>query len=118
MRLGELGEHVYRVVADGKDRDLVAREVGQGALQLHELRLAEGSPTSTTVKKHDRTTPGAGLMQIRAGIPAELVDVLQAVILLFLVMSPVLRRVLGLRASRGETAGMTLNPDLQTETAI
>lgn len=37
---------------------------------------------------------GAGLMQIRAQIPVELVDVLQAVILLFLVASPVLRSVL------------------------
>jgi ABC-type uncharacterized transport system permease subunit len=42
---------------------------------------------------------GAGLMQIRAEIPVELVDVLQAVILLFLVASPVIRRVLRLRAS-------------------
>lgn len=42
---------------------------------------------------------GAGLMQIRAQIPAELVDVLQAVILLFLVASPVLRRILRLRAA-------------------
>jgi general nucleoside transport system permease protein len=37
---------------------------------------------------------GAGLMQIQAQIPAELVDVLQATILLFLVASPVLRRLL------------------------
>lgn len=37
---------------------------------------------------------GAGLMQIKAQIPVELVDVLQATILLFLVSSPVLRRVL------------------------
>ena len=37
---------------------------------------------------------GAGLMQIKAQIPVELVDVLQATILLFLVASPVLRRVL------------------------
>jgi ABC-type uncharacterized transport system permease subunit len=37
---------------------------------------------------------GAGLMQIQAQIPKELVDVLQAVILLFLVASPVLRRLL------------------------
>ena len=43
---------------------------------------------------------GAGLMQIRAEIPVELVDVLQAVILLFLVASPVLRRVLRLSARR------------------
>jgi general nucleoside transport system permease protein len=49
---------------------------------------------------------GAGLMQIRAEIPVELVDVLQAVILLFLVASPVLRRVL--RASR--TAPIAVGP--------
>jgi ABC-type uncharacterized transport system permease subunit len=40
---------------------------------------------------------GASLMQIKAGIPAELIDVLQATILLFLVANPVLRRVLKLR---------------------
>jgi general nucleoside transport system permease protein len=37
---------------------------------------------------------GAGLMQIKAQIPAELVDVLQAVILLALVTSPVIRKLL------------------------
>ena len=37
---------------------------------------------------------GAGLMQIKAQIPAELVDVIQAVILLALVTTPVIRRVL------------------------
>jgi simple sugar transport system permease protein len=47
---------------------------------------------------------GAGLMQIKAQIPVELVDVLQATILLFLVASPVLRRVL--RAG-GRHAGST-----------
>jgi simple sugar transport system permease protein len=45
---------------------------------------------------------GAGLMQIKAQIPVELVDVLQATILLFLVASPVLRRVL---RSTGRKAG-------------
>ncbi len=40
---------------------------------------------------------GAGTMQIRAGVPAELVDLLQAIILLFLVASPVVRRVFRLR---------------------
>jgi simple sugar transport system permease protein len=35
---------------------------------------------------------GSSLMQIRAGIPAEIVDVLQATILLFLVANEVLRR--------------------------
>jgi ABC-type uncharacterized transport system permease subunit len=44
---------------------------------------------------------GAGLMQIRAEIPVELVDVLQAVILLFLVAAPVLRRVLRIRPPAG-----------------
>jgi ABC-type uncharacterized transport system permease subunit len=45
---------------------------------------------------------GAGLMQIQAQIPAELVDVIQAVILLALVTSPVIRRLLraGTRGSR------------------
>jgi len=47
---------------------------------------------------------GAGLMQIDANIPVELVDVLQATILLFLVASPVLRRLLRLR---GVQAGVT-----------
>jgi simple sugar transport system permease protein len=40
---------------------------------------------------------GAPLMQIKAGIPVELIDVLQATILLFLVANPVLRRLLRLR---------------------
>ncbi len=44
---------------------------------------------------------GAGLMQIRAQIPVELVDVLQAVILLFLVASPVLRKLLRAGAATG-----------------
>ncbi|HYM82943.1 MAG TPA: ABC transporter permease, partial [Candidatus Dormibacteraeota bacterium] len=48
---------------------------------------------------------GAGLMQIQAGIPPELVDVLQATILLFLVANPVLVRVLRLR--RGVRTALT-----------
>jgi general nucleoside transport system permease protein len=40
---------------------------------------------------------GAPLMQIKAGIPVELIDVLQATILLFLVANTVLRRLLRLR---------------------
>jgi general nucleoside transport system permease protein len=42
---------------------------------------------------------GSRLMQVQAGIPAELVDVVQALILLFLVASPVIRRVLRLRSA-------------------
>jgi general nucleoside transport system permease protein len=40
---------------------------------------------------------GAGGMELRSGIPIELIDVLQATILLFLVANPVLRKVLRLR---------------------
>jgi general nucleoside transport system permease protein len=43
---------------------------------------------------------GASLMQIQAGIPVELVDVIQATILLVLVATPVLRRVFRLRGAR------------------
>lgn len=43
---------------------------------------------------------GSGPMQIQAGVPRELVDALQAIILLFLVIN-VLRRALGARAVRG-----------------
>lgn len=43
---------------------------------------------------------GAGAMQIDAGVPAELVGVLQATILLFLVASPVIKRVFRLKGAR------------------
>ena len=43
---------------------------------------------------------GASLMQIKAQIPVELVDVIQATILLVLVATPVLRKVLGIRGPR------------------
>jgi ABC-type uncharacterized transport system permease subunit len=44
---------------------------------------------------------GAGLMQIRATIPVEIVDVIQAVILLFLAADVVVRRIFRIRASGG-----------------
>jgi simple sugar transport system permease protein len=44
---------------------------------------------------------GAGLMQIEAHIPPELIDVIQATILLFLVIGPVLTRVFRLRGVSG-----------------
>jgi simple sugar transport system permease protein len=44
---------------------------------------------------------GAGLMQIDALIPPELIDVIQAMILLFLVIGPVLTRVFRLRGVSG-----------------
>ena len=43
---------------------------------------------------------GAGAMQIDAGVPAELVGVLQATILLFLVAGPVVKRVFHLKDAR------------------
>jgi simple sugar transport system permease protein len=52
---------------------------------------------------------GAPLMQINAGVPAELVDLLEAIILFFLVASPVLRRVFrlrGVKSSLGTTDTM------------
>ena len=48
---------------------------------------------------------GSSLMQIQAGIPAELVDVLQATILLFLVASPYIRRLLRLRGVKAGVEG-------------
>ena len=45
---------------------------------------------------------GSGLMQIRAGIPVELIDVIQAMILLFLVAGPVLQRAFRLRGVRSD----------------
>jgi general nucleoside transport system permease protein len=49
---------------------------------------------------------GAPLMQIKAGIPPELIDVLQAMILLFLVANPVIQRALKLR---GVKTGLVTN---------
>jgi simple sugar transport system permease protein len=45
---------------------------------------------------------GSGLMQIEAGIPVEIIDVIQATILLFLAADLVIRRALGVRADRAE----------------
>lgn len=44
---------------------------------------------------------GAGLMQVQAGVPAQMVGVLQAVILFFLAAELVVRRVLRVRTSGG-----------------
>jgi simple sugar transport system permease protein len=53
---------------------------------------------------------GAASMQIQADVPAQLVDVVQAIILLFLVANSVLRRIPGLgraKASLGTTETIT-----------
>jgi simple sugar transport system permease protein len=44
---------------------------------------------------------GSGLMQISAGVPVEIVDVLQAVILLFLTADVIIRRLFRVRAAKG-----------------
>ena len=44
---------------------------------------------------------GSGLMQISAGVPVEIVDVLQAVILLFLTADLIVRRLFRIRAEKG-----------------
>ena len=53
---------------------------------------------------------GSGLMQIEAGIPPEIIDVIQATILLFLATDVVIRRLLRIRAVSAEPA------ELQTVT--
>ena len=45
---------------------------------------------------------GSGLMQIEAGIPVEIIDVIQATILLFLAADVVIRRALHIRAASAE----------------
>jgi general nucleoside transport system permease protein len=45
---------------------------------------------------------GSGLMQIEAGIPVEIIDVIQALILLFLAADVVIRRLLRIRAASAE----------------
>jgi ABC-type uncharacterized transport system permease subunit len=45
---------------------------------------------------------GSGLMQIKAGIPVEIIDVIQATILLFLAADIVIRRLLRIRAESAE----------------
>jgi ABC-type uncharacterized transport system permease subunit len=50
---------------------------------------------------------GGGAMQIDARIPVELVDVIQAVILLFLAADGIVRRVFRIRAAEGAISGVT-----------
>jgi simple sugar transport system permease protein len=47
---------------------------------------------------------GAGLMQIQAGVPVQMIDVLQGVILFFLAADIVVRRVFRIRAAAGGVA--------------
>jgi simple sugar transport system permease protein len=47
---------------------------------------------------------GAGLMQVQAGVPAQMVGLLQAIILFFLAAELVVRRVLRVRGAGAEMA--------------
>ena len=49
---------------------------------------------------------GSGLMQIEAGIPVEIIDVIQAMVLLFLAADIVIRKALRLRATATEPAAL------------
>jgi simple sugar transport system permease protein len=49
---------------------------------------------------------GAGLMQIQAGIPVQMIDLLQGIILLFLAAEIVVRRVFRIRAAAGGVTGL------------
>jgi hypothetical protein len=64
MLVGKTTKHVHSIVADGEDRDVLAREVGEAVLQLDELRLAERSPAGAAMEQHQGTATGAGLVQV------------------------------------------------------
>jgi ABC-type uncharacterized transport system permease subunit len=58
-------------------------------------------------------------MQIRAGIPPELIDVIQAMILLFLVAGPALQRVFRITAAHTDLGGPeTVVPPLPGEAQV
>jgi hypothetical protein len=64
MLFGETGQHVHGIVADGKDRDVLALEVGLAALQLDELRLAERSPASAPMEHHQGTPASSSCVEV------------------------------------------------------
>ncbi len=62
---------------------------------------------------------GSGLMQIRAGIPVELIDVLQALILLFLVAGPAVQRLFRITAAHADLGGPgTVAPAVHGEATV
>jgi hypothetical protein len=56
-------QHLHGIVANGKNGNVLALKVRQGALQLDELCLAKGSPTSAAVENHQRATVTSRLME-------------------------------------------------------
>ena len=62
---------------------------------------------------------GSGLMQIRAGIPVELIDVIQAMILLFLVAGPALQRLFRMTAVHSDLGGPeTVVPSVSGQASV
>lgn len=49
---------------------------------------------------------GAGLMQIQAGVPVQMIDLLQGIILLFLAAEIIVRRIFRIRAAAGGVTGL------------
>src|SRR5258708_22555116 len=64
LLLREAGQHGYRVVAYGEDRNTGPLVVRERALQLDELRFTVPSPRGATMEEHQRSTSGASGMQI------------------------------------------------------
>jgi hypothetical protein len=56
-------QHLHGIVANGKNGNVLALEVRQRALQLDELCLAKGSPTSAAVENHQRATVTSRLVE-------------------------------------------------------
>lgn len=69
--IGEAGQRLDRVVADGEGGVAVGRQLGLDLLQLDELRFAEGSPLGAAVE-HDHGPP-AGPRRVEVDVPARLV---------------------------------------------
>ena len=57
-------------------------------------------------------------MQIKAGIPVEIVDVIQAIILLFLAADVIVRRVFRIRGSAGGLAELQTVTRARSEGAV
>jgi hypothetical protein len=58
------GQHIHRIIADRKEGNMGALEVGEPALQLNELRLAEWSPHGAAMEDHQGAMLASGLVQI------------------------------------------------------
>ena len=94
--------------------------VGHGTQQLHDTLLCIVLQLDPDLMPHGRfdfdaagnyltfgaMQAGAGNMQILAGLPVQMVDVLQAVILLFLTAEIVVRRIFRVRGQTAELVEM------------